>query len=243
VVRGQSLMKKYFIKYTIEIIVIIFSISVSIWLNDISIENQNERERIKILSNLQMEINEIKFYCNEKKKTWGNDTRLLNEFLTHGNGTFNIDNILKITTSKNRIETFMVLYRVFDPPLNRYHAIINSGDLKFVKSEKVKEILSRLHNTSLSHLETAVEHEKQLKQSFIPFITENHPKVILARNNNQISVNQYSDILNDAVNDDDRLKAKFVMLKRYLEFKTSILQVYMINLEDLEYEVNLALNN
>ena len=74
-------------------------------------------------------------------------------------------------------------------------------------------------------------------------ITENHPKVILARNNNQISVNQYSDILNDAVNDDDRLKAKFVMLKRYLEFKTSILKVYMINLEDLEYEVNLALNN
>ena len=168
-VQTQRLMKEYFIKYTIEIIVIIFSISVSIWLNDISIENQNERERKKILSSLQMEINEIKFYCNEKKQTWGNDTRLLNEFLTHGNGTFNIDNILKITTSKNRIETFMVLYRVFDPPLNRYHAIINSGDLKFVKSEKVKETLSRLHNTSLSHLETAVEHEKQLKQSFIPF--------------------------------------------------------------------------
>ena len=106
-------MKEYFIKYTIEIIVIIFSITVSIWLNDKSIENQNERERIKILSSLQMEINEIKFYCNEKKQTWENDIRLLNEFLTPGNGTFNIDNILKITTSKNRIETFLVLYRVF----------------------------------------------------------------------------------------------------------------------------------
>ena len=141
-----------------------------------------------------MEINEIKFYCNEKKKTWGNDTRLLNEFLTHGNGTFNIENILKITTSKNRIETFMVLYRVFDPPLNRYHAIINSGDLKFVKSEKVKETLSRLHNTSLSHLETAVEHEKQLKQSFIPFLTDNHPEVIVARGNNKTTIENYSEI-------------------------------------------------
>ena len=82
----------------------------------------------------------------------------------------------------------MVLYRVFDPPLNRYQSIINSGYLKYVKSEKVKEILSRLHNTSLSHIETAVEHEKQLKQSFLPFITVNHPEVILARDNNLISV-------------------------------------------------------
>jgi len=237
------MLKNYAIKYSIEFVVIILGITVSFWLNQLSITNQNEKERIKVLSSLQLEINEIKFYCDEKKQTWGNDIRLLDEFLIPGNDEFNIDNILKITTSKNRIETFMVLYRVFDPPLNRYQSIINSGDLKYVKSEKVKEILSRLHNTSLSHLETAVEHEKQLKQSFLPFITVNHPEVILARSNNRISVDRYSEILNEAIHSDDRLKAKFVMLKRYLEFKTSILQVYMINLEDLEAEINLALDN
>ena len=236
------MVKNYAIKYSIEL-VIILGITVSFWFNALSIENQDEKERIKVLSSLQLEINEIKFYCDEKKQTWGNDIRLLNEFLTPTQGELNIDNILKITTSKNRIETFMVLYRVFDPPLNRYQSIINSGYLKYVKSEKVKEILSRLHNTSLSHIETAVEHEKQLKQSFLPFITINHPKVILARDNNQISVNQYSGILSEAIHSDDRLKAKFVMLKRYLEFKISILQVYMINLEDLESEINLAIDN
>ena len=237
------MVKNYAIKYSIEFVVIILGITVSFWFNALSIENQDEKERIKVLSSLQLEINEIKFYCDEKKQTWGNDIRLLNEFLTPTQGELNIDNILKITTSKNRIETFMVLYRVFNPPLNRYQSIINSGDLKYVKSEKVKEILSRLHNTSLSHIETAVEHEKQLKQSFLPFITVNHPEVILARDNNQISVDQYSEILSKAINRDDRLKAKFVMLKRYLEFKISILQVYMINLEDLESEINLAIDN
>ena len=237
------MVKNYAIKYSIEFVVIILGITVSFWFNALSIENQDEKERIKVLSSLQLEINEIKFYCDEKKQTWGNDIRLLNEFLTPTKGELNIDNILKITTSKNRIETFMVLYRVFDPPLNRYQSIINSGYLKYVKSEKVKEILSRLHNTSLSHIETAVEHEKQLKQSFLPFITVNHPEVILARDNNLISVNQYSEILSEAIHSDDRLKAKFVMLKRYLEFKLSILQVYMINLEDLESEINLAVNN
>tara|TARA_B100001142_G_scaffold13566_1_gene12844 strand:- start:647 stop:1360 length:714 start_codon:yes stop_codon:yes gene_type:complete len=236
------MLKNYAIKYSIEFVVIILGITVSFWLNELSITNQNEKERIKVLSSLQLEINEIKFYCDEKKQIWGNDIRLLNQFLIPGNGEFNIDNILNITTSKNRIETFMVLYRVFNPPLNRYQSIINSGDLKYVESEKVKEILSRLHNTSLSHLETAVEHEKQLKQSFLPFITVNHPEVILARENNRVSVNRYSEILNKAIDSDDRLKAKLVMLKRYLEFKISILQVYMISLEDLETEINLALN-
>ena len=175
------MLKKYTIKYSIEFVVIILGISVSFWLNELSIQNQDEKERIKVLSSLQLEINEIKFYCNEKKQTWTNDIRLLNEFLAPVGGKLNTNRILNITSSKNRIETFMVLYRVFDPPLNRYQSIINSGYLKYVRSEKVKEILSRLHNTSLSHLETAVEHEKQLKQSFIPFIAANHPEVILAR--------------------------------------------------------------
>ena len=237
------MIKKYIIKYSIEFVVIILGITVSFWLNELSIDNQNEEERIKVLTSLQMEINEIKYYCDGRKRTWEMDISLLNEFLYPSNKIFNIDSVLKNTTSKIRIETFIILYRVFDPPMNRYYSIINSGDLKYVKSDKVKEILSRLHNTTFSYVETAVEHEKQLKQSFLPFLTINHPDVILARDNNKISIDRYSEILNDAINSDDKLKAKFILLKRYLEYKISILQMYMINLDDLEREINLVINN
>ena len=237
------MIKKYIIKYSIEFVVIILGITVSFWLNELSIDNQNEEERIKVLTSLQMEINEIKYYCDGRKRTWEMDISLLNEFLYPSNKIFNIDSVLKYTTSKIRIETFIILYRVFDPPMNRYYSIINSGDLKYVKSDKVKEILSRLHNTTFSYVETAVEHEKQLKQSFLPFLTINHPNVILARDNNKISIDRYSEILNDAINSDDKLKAKFILLKRYLEYKITILQMYMINLDDLEREINLVINN
>ena len=237
------MIKKYIIKYSIEFVVIILGITVSFWLNELSIDNQNEKERIKVLTSLQMEINEIKYYCDGRKRTWEMDISLLNEFLYPSNKIFNIDSVLKNTTSKIRIETFIILYRVFDPPMNRYYSIINSGDLKYVKSDKVKEILSRLHNTTFSYVETAVEHEKQLKQSFLPFLTINHPNVILARDNNKISIDRYSEILNDAINSDDKLKAKFILLRRYLEYKISILQMYMINLDDLEREINLVINN
>ena len=237
------MIKKYIIKYSIEFVVIILGITVSFWLNELSIDNQNEKERIKVLTSLQMEINEIKYYCDGRKRTWEMDISLLNEFLYPSNKIFNIDSVLKIATSKIRIETFIILYRVFDPPMNRYYSIINSGDLKYVKSDKVKEILSRLHNTTFSYVETAVEHEKQLKQSFLPFLTINHPDVILARDNNKISIDRYSEILNDAIKGDDKLKAKLIILKRYLEYKISILQMYMINLDDLEKEINLVINN
>ncbi|SVC64895.1 uncharacterized protein METZ01_LOCUS317749, partial [marine metagenome] len=39
------MIKKYLIKYSIEFVVIILGITVSFWLNELSIDNQNEKER------------------------------------------------------------------------------------------------------------------------------------------------------------------------------------------------------
>ena len=234
--------KKYLIKYSFEFVVIVIGISVSFWLNELSIDNQNELERIKVLNSLKMEINEIRDYTYEREKTWVTDLRLLNELLFPRNRVIDTDSILKITTAKSRIETFLVIYRVFDPPMNRYYSIINSGDLKFVKSDKIKEILSRLHNTSFSYVETTVEYEKQLKQSFLPFLSQNHPEIILARDDTSVSMKKYIDIISRSINSDKKLKANFIMVKRYLDYKLSCLRLYNMSLDDLEREINLVLD-
>ena len=236
------LKKKYIIKYSFEFFVIVLGISVSFWLNEISIDNQNEGERIKVLNSLKMEINEIRDYTYEREKTWMTDLRLLNELLFPRNGIVDTDSILKITTAKSRIETFLVIYRVFDPPMNRYYSIINSGDLKFVKSDKIKEILSRLHNTSFSYVETTVEYEKQLKQSFLPFLSQNHPEIILARDDTSVSMKKYVDIISRSIKSDKKLKANFILVKRYLDYKLSFLRLYNMSLDDLEREINLVID-
>ena len=236
------LKKKYIIKYSFEFFVIVLGISVSFWLNEISIDNQNEVERIKVLNSLKMEIKEIRDYTFEREKTWMTDLRLLNELLFPRNDIVDTDSILKITTAKSRIETFLVIYRVFDPPMNRYYSIINSGDLKFVKSDKIKEILSRLHNTSFSYVETTVEYEKQLKQSFLPFLSQNHPEIILARDDTSVSMKKYVDIISRSIKSDKKLKANFIMVKRYLDYKLSFLRLYNMSLDDLEREINLVID-
>lgn len=237
------MIKNYIIKYSIEFVVIILGITVSFWLNEFSINSQNENERVKVLAGLQAEINEIRNYCTQRKATWKIDMDIMDIFLSQQVDESKKLEISKLTTSKNRIETILVLYRVFDPPLNRYYSIINSGDLRFVKSDKVKENLSRLHNTSFSYLKTAVDHEKQLKQSFIPFLTSNHPEVVLAKKSNNLSLERYVDILSSSINSDKKLQSKLILLRGYLENKISILDLYMLNLEDLEFEINSALES
>ena len=236
-------MKNILARGGIEFLAVLLGITASLWIDKNQKESDIELERIKILTSLQMEMNEIKNYCDERKRTWKKDINLVNEFLYPSNGIFSVDSILKMTTSKSRIERFMIIYRVFDPPMNRYYSIINSGDLKYVKSDKVKELLSRLHNTSFSYVETSVEYEKQLKQSFLSFLAINHSDVILARDNTKISINRYAELLNDAIKSDDKLKANLIMIKRYLEIKMTQLKLYMINLDDLEREINLVINN
>ena len=230
--------KKYIIKYSFEFVVIVLGISVSFWLNELSIDNQNEVERVKVLNSLKMEIQEIRNYTDEREKTWQTDLNLLNLLLDPKDLNSTSDSILKITTSKSRIETFLVIYRVFEPPMNRYYSIINSGDLKFVKSNKIKEVLSRLHNTSFSYVETTVEYEKQLKQSFLPFIAENHPSIIIARDDQNVSMKEYVLKLVNAIEKDIKLKANFSMVKRYLEYKLNFLRIYIVIMEDLEAEIN-----
>ena len=230
--------KKYIIKYSFEFVVIVLGISVSFWLNELSIDNQNEVERVKVLNSLKMEIQEIRNYTDEREKTWQTDLNLLNLLLDPKDLNSTSDSILKITTSKSRIETFLVIYRVFEPPMNRYYSIINSGDLKFVKSNKIKEVLSRLLNTSFSYVETTVEYEKQLKQSFLPFIAENHPSIIIARDDQNVSMKEYVQKLVKAIKKDIKLKANFSMVKRYLEYKLNFLRIYVVIMEDLEAEIN-----
>ena len=52
--------KDWFIKYSLEFIVIVLGISVSFWINQVSTNKQNNNERIKVLNSLQKEAKEIK---------------------------------------------------------------------------------------------------------------------------------------------------------------------------------------
>jgi|TARA_B110000238_G_C16108005_1_gene431419 hypothetical protein len=226
--------KKYLLRYLFDFIVIVLGITVSFWFNQLSIQTKNNQERIKVLNNIQEEVEEIKKYSEVRLKTWNEDINIYNQFLKE---KFNYKSIKEITTSKSRVEFNLIYYRDFEPPMNRYNSMINSGDIKYVKSEKLKEILTRLHTFNLSNIKTTVEYEKSLKEQLINLLTLNHSNLFIAGVNKRITLENYSELLHYSINDDMQLKSNLLVQMKYFKTRVSLLMLYVFVLEELEAEL------
>ena len=149
-------MSKYktLIKYTIEFIVIVAGVSASFLGEEYREGLQNETERIKALSNIKIELDEINTYCEERRNNYVKDRNVLKYLLD--NTSYAFDSIDNLVQSSPGIAFALNDYREFQPPMNRYNSIINEGTIKFIKSDSVKQQLSELHNTFYSYLKSVV---------------------------------------------------------------------------------------
>ena len=86
-----------------------------------------------------------------------------------------LDSIILLVDSTFEIEVAIIDYRGFRPPMDRYKSIINEGTLKFVKSDKIKELLSQLNNTFYYYVRANVDDEKTIQQKISTYLIENYP--------------------------------------------------------------------
>ena len=120
--------------------------------------------------------------------------------------------------------------------------MISSGDIKFIKSEKIKETLTRLHNLNYSNLKTSVEYEKSLKQELINILTENHSEILFAADSYKTSIEKYSSLLHKSIQSDQELKSNLLIQMKYFKSRVSLLKLYMYTLDELKSEVVSSLN-
>tara|TARA_B110000444_G_C18851080_1_gene605661 strand:+ start:4445 stop:5101 length:657 start_codon:yes stop_codon:yes gene_type:complete len=205
-------------------------ISASFWLNQTSIKNENESERQRIINSLLIEVEEIKKYCEQSLNAWSEDIEIYTVLLEEN---LEVDLIKKISSSKSRIEYNLIYFRDFMPPMNRYNSMINSGDLKYLKSEKLKEVLTRLHSLNISRIKTTVEDEQTLKEQLINLLTLEHPKLFTAAINSNNNLDDYLKILHFSINNDLKLKSNMLVQMKYFKTRISSLTLYMITLEEL----------
>ena len=230
--------KKNFLKYLLDFIVIVLGITVSFWFNQLSIKKSNDLERLKVLNSIEMEISEIENYTKERLNSWNDDIDLYSEFLSD---KLDLQSIKNITSSKSRIEYNLIYYRDFEPPMNRYNSMINSGNIKYINSEKLKEILTRLHNLNYSNLKTTVEYEKSLKEQLIQILTKNHSNILLIGDDNKTSLDNYSRELYSAIEADDELKTNLIIQMKYFKTRVSLLKLYNYTLSELKDELSIQI--
>lgn len=227
--------RKFFLKIGLEIIAIIIGISASFWISEMSVKRDKTTQRLRVLKSILLESSDIKDYCEERIKIWNQDIEIYNLIL---NEKLNIEMLKNIAISKNRIEYNLIYYRDFNPPMNRYRSLVNTGDLKFVRSENIKEVLTRLHNLNFSKVVSTVDYEKKIIELIIDLITQQNPKLFLKGNDSKISFENYLKSLHKFIQENEKLKSNLIVQLKYFKTRISSLKFYMLTLEELQYELN-----
>jgi len=228
--------KKYIIKYLLESIVLVTGITISFWINQISIDKETKGERSRVINSLLSEVEEIEKYSLEKLKIWNQDVEIYSQLLKKD---IDIELIQNIAISKSRVEYNLIYYRDFSPPNNRYESMVNTGALKFINSEKITDALTRLHNQDLNMVKSTVEYEKSLKTKLINILTSKHPKIILAAENNEVSLSNYLNSLNGLFQRDQEVRTELLIQMRYFKTRISSLKYYLITLDELKDALNI----
>ena len=227
--------RKFFLKLGLEIIAIIIGISASFWISEMSVERDKTIQRKRVLKSILLESKDIKDYCAERIKIWNQDIEIYKLIL---NEKLNIEMLRNIAISKNRVEYNLIYYRDFNPPMNRYRSLVNTGDLKFVRSENIKEVLTRLHNLNFSKVVSTVDYEKKIIELIIDLITQENPKLFLKGNDSKISFENYLKSLHKFIQENEKFKSNLIVQLKYFKTRISSLKFYMLTLEELQYELN-----
>ena len=168
--------QKTFLRYFIEFIVILSGVSASFWVEEYRESLQNEEEMYKVLNNLKIELDEIDVYSKEREIVFNKDSDIIR--LLTNNQSNSLDSISLLVETTFEIEVAIIDYRGFRPPMDRYNSIINEGTLKFVKSDKIKKLLSQLNNTFYYYIRANVDDEKIIQQKISNYLIENYPEII-----------------------------------------------------------------
>ena len=224
-------MRKYLIKYLLECIVIITGISVSFWINQVSIDNDTKKERLRVLNSLFLEVQEIEKYSGERLTIWNQDIEIYSNLLKEN---LDSDLIKNIAISKSRVEYNLIYYRDFSPPMNRYESMVNTGDLKYINSEEISDLLTRLHNQDVGLVKSTMEYEKSLKINLINLITANNPGIILKGENNKVTLTEYLEELHYVFQKDKSIQTELLVQMRYYNTRIAALKYYLITLNDLK---------
>lgn len=132
------------------------------------------------------------------------------------------------------MEYNLIYYRDFSPPMNRYESMVNTGDLKYINSQEISDLLTRLHNQDFGLVKSTVEYEKSLKINLINLITSNYPRIILSGENNEVTLTKYLEELHKVFQRDKSLQTELLVQMRYYNTRIAALKYYLITLNDLK---------
>jgi len=161
-------MKKFAIKYSLEFVVIVLGITISYWINDIQIQNQESDKEKVILNSILSDIEQIETYINARKRTLKSDSIWM-DYLIKNWKNINIDSTA-IQFSKNRYDAsfhnLFLDFREFHPPIATLEMVTSDGSFSIIKNNMIKRRINSIVYLSKEQLIKNSEVEIDLQLSF-----------------------------------------------------------------------------
>ena len=170
-------LKKYFIKYTFEIIVIVMGISISFFIEDIRQKNELKHLTKDLQKNLLSEIYQIENYLKIRLEGFDNDLKIVN-FLKINDK--NSRNFFNSENEKNiNIAAAIFNYRGFSPPVSFYNSLVNDGKIRYLESSEIKTRLDELHTSITYFIKANMEDEITVLNKIVSHFQNNYPRIYI----------------------------------------------------------------
>ncbi|MBC90854.1 MAG: hypothetical protein CMC67_01725 [Flavobacteriaceae bacterium] len=221
-------LKKYFIKYTFEIIVIVMGISISFFIEDIRQKNELKHLTKDLQKNLLSEIYQIENYLKIRLEGFDNDLKIVNFLKINDKKSRNFFNS---ENEKNiNIAAAIFNYRGFSPPVSFYNSLVNDGKIRYLESSEIKTKLDELHTSITYFIEANMEDEITVLNKIVTHFQNNYPSIYIEIIET-ISTNAFNN--SDLIDNTQKLK--------FLE-KIKLISSTDPKFKSLLYEKGLAMN-
>ena len=198
-------MKKYLIKYSLELLVIVMGISVSFWLSNYQESVDNAEKEIQVCNDLFNSVSSLYDEIEDRTLAFKFDLDIIENLL--GLSDFNKYNY-------NDLMVAVIDWRGFDPNQETYSTLKEEGSLKYISSKELKVNLEKFYGSEGGYIISNMEDDIIMQREILKYLNYNHPILVL-RNN---EYNDESLILNfkSVVNKDLTLKSLIKAKQRFM---------------------------
>ena len=190
-------MKKYFIRYFLEFIVIVMGISTSFWFDNYQTNIDNSKKESEVYLNLRTELELISLMIKKRDEAFKFDSGIVENLINDSKDmTYSYTDLIIAVTD----------WRGFSPSEEIYTSLKYDGGLKYIKSTQIKAAIESFYG-SKSSITANMEDESIVQREILKYLHYNHPKILLIQND-------------DALNDNDKINIFKKVLNKNLTFKS-----------------------
>ena len=218
----NNTVRKYFIKYTLEFIVIVLGISFSFLVQNIREETELDSNRQLIFKSLLSELESNQSYIISKQKAFAREMDYVNDFL---NDSLTTNKIKDYPENLSPLNPFLSAL-TFSPSTSIYNSLINDGSFNLIESSTLKSLIDEVYATNYKSIVDKIQLELEIANEADRFFATNYSKIYSKNFWFNIKDEKLTSSVFEIMRNNYRFKALMVQKISYMEVKTSALDEY-----------------